>query len=167
MKYSDYLPTAEEIKLEISVEKAEKTTTQNTFGFTNIRVFWFKKMKGQNMEEYRDMPLEKVSIIENFWHSRNYLKIFAGLILVFISFGFFNFSLIISYILWILAFIFIIIGIILILNGLKPYGNFNIIGTIKTWEFQFQRRENIEKLQQFLKSIYYMIKPSQLETEEL
>ncbi len=68
--------------------------------------------------EYRDMPLEKVSSIENFWHSRNYLKIFASLILVFISFGFFYFGLIMPYIFWILAFIFIIIGIILILNCL-------------------------------------------------
>ncbi len=166
MKYSDYLPTTEEIKLEISVEKGEITTTQNTFGFTNRRVFWFKKMKGQNME-YRDMPLEKVSNIENFWHSRNYLKIFVGLILVFISFGFFYFGLMIPYILWILAVILIIIGIILILNGLKQYGNFNIIGIMKTWEFQFRKRENIEKLQQFIKSIYYIIKLPQFETEEI
>lgn len=153
MSISDYISPNETIISHISVETNDSSVLESTFGVTAKKIFWFKKLKDHNIE-YRDMPLEKITSIENYWHNRHIGKIILGISLVIIAFGLFIyfgfFSLIILFPLF-------IIGIVLIRKGLKQYGQFNVIGIQKIWEFQFRRKEETRRIQQFIRSIYHII----------
>jgi len=153
MSISDYISSNEIIISHISVEMNDSSVLENTFGVTAKKVFWFKKLKHQNVE-YRDIPLEKISSIENYWHNRQIGKIIFGISLIIIALvlsiylGFFGLILLIPL---------FIIGIVLIIKGLKQYGQFNVIGIQNTWGFQFRRKEDIRRIQQFIRSIYHII----------
>lgn len=123
----------------------------NVLGITNKRVFHFKKLKGYD-RIYRDVPLTKVSYIENAWHARNLLVLILSAIFLIIGIG-----LSVNYMTLILMIgpILIIIGIILLVKGLKQYGYIMING--EDWKFTFSKREDIKTIEQFIREIYFII----------
>ncbi|KKN41894.1 hypothetical protein LCGC14_0718590 [marine sediment metagenome] len=127
-----------------------KKVKENILGITNKRVFHFKKLKGYD-RIYRDIPLERISYIENAWHARNSLFLILSAILLLIGIP----SCLTLYG-WMLLFgpVLVIIGIILLLKGLKQYGYLMING--EEWKFQFNRREDIESIESFIKEVYFI-----------
>lgn len=128
----------------------KKKVKENILGITNKRVFHFKKLKGYD-RIYRDIPLEKVSYIENAWHSRNILLLILGAIFLIIGIGL---SVNLYTLILIIGPILIIIGIILLLKGLKQYGYLMING--EDWKFHFNSREDIESIESFIKEVYFI-----------
>ncbi len=53
-----------------------------------------------------------------------------------------------------LGFFLIIIGIIVLVKGLKQYGYLLINGT--DWKFNFNRKEDIKKIEAFIREIYFI-----------
>ncbi|KKK65406.1 hypothetical protein LCGC14_2974460, partial [marine sediment metagenome] len=127
-----------------------KKVKDNILGITNTRVFHFKKLKGYD-RTYRDIPLEKISYIENAWHARNKLRLIISSILLILGIG-----LSINYytLVWLIGPIFIIIGIILLLKGLKQYGYLMING--EDWKFQFNRKDDIDSIESFIREVYFI-----------
>ncbi len=127
-----------------------KKVKENILGITNKRVFHFKKLKGYD-RIYRDIPLEKISYIENAWHARNLLLLILSAI--FLLIGILS-CLTLYGLVYLFGPILTIIGIILLLKGLKQYGYLMING--EDWKFQFNRREDIESIESFIKEVYFI-----------
>ena len=127
-----------------------KKVKENILGITNKRVFHFKKLKGFD-RIYRDIPLKKISYIEKAWHARNLLLLILSAIFLLIGIP----SCLTLYG-WMLLFgpILVISGIILLIKGLKQYGYLMING--EEWKFQFNRREDIESIESFIKEVYFI-----------
>ena len=91
MSLNNYLYESETIlhqwnigsKGEIGAKIGKKVKT-NILGITNKRVFHFKKLKGYD-RIYRDVPLPKISYIENAWHARNLLLLAISTILLIVG----------------------------------------------------------------------------------
>ena len=157
MSIQNYLNSKESIlfKWEIGPKGEIGSTTgkkvkENILGITNKRVFHFKKLKGYD-REYRDIPLEKISYIENAWHARNILFLILGAIFLIVGIGLsFNLYTLVYMIGPILA----IIGIVLLVKGLKQYGYLMING--EDWKFHFNRREDITSIENFIKEVYFI-----------
>ncbi|MFX1281495.1 MAG: hypothetical protein ACFFA3_19255, partial [Promethearchaeota archaeon] len=137
-------------KGEIGFIKGKKTK-ENILGITNKRIFHFKKLKGYD-RIYRDIPLEKISYIENAWHARNLVFLILGAIFMIVGLGLsFNLYTLVYAIAPILA----IIGIVLFVKGLKQYGYLMING--EDWKFHFNKREDIASIEEFVKEVYFII----------
>ncbi len=130
--------------------ESEKKIKVNVLGITNKRVFHFKKLKGYD-RIYRDVPLAKVSYIENAWHARNLILLSLGAILFVIGLSL-AFTSIFTLIIGLLL---LVIGIILVIKGLKQYGYIMING--EDWKFTFSKREDIKTIEEFIREIYFII----------
>ncbi|MBA7686890.1 hypothetical protein ES703_95350 [subsurface metagenome] len=127
-----------------------KKVKENVLGITNKRIFHFKKLKGYD-RIYRDVPLEKISYIENAWHARNKLLLILGTVLLMVGISLsFNLYLLV----YLIGPILIIIGIILLVKGLKQYGYLMING--EDWKFNFNSREDIVSIENFIKEVYFI-----------
>ncbi|MFX1243244.1 MAG: PH domain-containing protein [Promethearchaeota archaeon] len=141
MSLQNYLNNKESIlygwdldsKGEIKEEKGEKLKVSR-LGVTNKRVFHYKKLKGYD-REYRDIPLEKISYIETAWHNRNLLLLILSVIF-FATIALF------------------IVGIILLVKGLKQYGYLIINGD--DWKFHFKHKEDVSKIEEFIREVYFI-----------
>ena len=128
----------------------KKKVKENILGITNKRVFHFKKLKGYD-RIYRDVPLEKISYIENAWHARNILLLVLGAIILIVGIGLcFNYVTLIFMVGPILLFI----GIALLAKGLKQYGYLMING--EDWKFHFNRKEDISSIEDFIREVYFI-----------
>ena len=157
MSINNYLNNQESIlfKWEIGPKGEIGSTTtgkvkENVLGITNKRVFHFKKLKGYD-REYRDIPLKKISYIENAWHTRNILFLILGAIFLIVGIAL---SVNLSTLVYMIGPILIIIGIILLIKGLKQYGYLMING--EDWKFHFNRMEDIEKIEEFIREVYFI-----------
>ncbi len=137
-------------KGEIGSLTSGKKVKNNILGITNKRVFHFKKLNGYD-RAYRDIPLEKLSYIENAWHSRNRLLLVLSAILLIIGIGltiyYYTQEIFVGPVL-------IIIGIISLLKGMKQYGYLMING--EDWKFQFNRKDDIDSIESFIKEVYFI-----------
>ena len=131
--------------------ETEKKIKVNVLGITNKRVFHFKKLKGYD-RIYRDVPLAKVSYIENAWHARNLIFLALGAILFIIGLAL-AFSNIFTVL--IIGVLLLVIGLILVIKGLKQYGYIMING--EDWKFTFSKREDIKTIEEFIREIYFII----------
>jgi len=127
-----------------------KKVKENVLGITNKRIFHFKKLKGYD-RIYRDVPLEKISYIENAWHARNILFLILGAIFLIVGIGL---SVNLYTLIYMIGPILIIVGIISLVKGLKQYGYLMING--EDWKFRFKRKEDINKIEEFIREIYYI-----------
>ena len=157
MSIQNYLNSKESIlfKWEIGPKGEIGSTTgkkakENILGITNKRVFHFKKLKGYD-RVYRDVPLEKISYIENAWHARNILFLILGAIFLIVGIGL---SVNLYILIYMIGPILIIVGIISLVKGLKQYGYLMING--EDWKFRFKRKEDINKIEEFIREIYFI-----------
>ena len=127
-----------------------KKVKENVLGITNKRVFHFKKLKGYD-RIYRDVPLEKISYIENAWHARNILFLILGAIFLIVGIGL---SVNLYLLIYMIGPILLIIGIVLVVKGLKQYGYLMING--EDWKFHFNRMEDITKIEEFIREVYFI-----------
>lgn len=127
-----------------------KKIKENILGITNKRIFHFKKLKGYD-RIYRDVPLKKVSYLENAWHNRNFLFLIIGTILLIIGLSFF--FMFYPFFIFI-GFVLLIPGIILIVKGLKQYGYLLING--EDWKFLFYSRDDIKSIENFIREVYFI-----------
>ena len=130
--------------------KTGKKVKENILGITNKRVFHFKKLKGYD-RVYRDMPLSKISYIENAWHARNLLLLVISAIFLIIGLIIMVSS---GYIGPIIGTLIMLIGLIILLKGLKQYGYLMING--EDWKFNFNRKEDIKSIEKFIQEIYFI-----------
>ncbi len=128
----------------------QKKVKQNILGITNKRIFHFKKLKGYD-RIYRDIPLTKISYIENAWHARNKLFLILGAIFLTVGIAL---SVNLSTLVYLIGPILIIIGIVLLVKGLKQYGYIMINGD--DWKFHFNRRDDIRKIEEFIQEVYFI-----------
>ncbi|MHA2128070.1 MAG: hypothetical protein ACW99E_22455 [Promethearchaeota archaeon] len=158
MSFVDYLNENEKVlyhweigpKGEIASKIGKKVKT-NILGITGKKVFHFKKLKGYD-RVYRDVPLKKISYLENAWHARNMLFLILGAILLIVGIGLsFN----IYTLVYLIGPILLIAGIVLIIKGLKQYGYLMING--EDWKFNFNRKEDIKKIEQFIQEVYFIV----------
>ncbi|MFX1531604.1 MAG: hypothetical protein ACFFBC_10870 [Promethearchaeota archaeon] len=157
MSIDNYLNTQESIlfRWEIGPKGEMSSTTtkkvrENILGITNRRIFHFKKLKGYD-RVYRDVPLEKISYIENAWHNRNILLLILGVIFIIVGLSLsFNLYTLVYAVGPILA----IIGIVILIKGLKQYGYLMING--EDWKFHFNKREDIVSIEDFIKEVYFI-----------
>jgi len=157
MSLNNYLNTQESILFRWKIgpkgeigSASRKKVKENILGITNKRAFHFKKLKGYD-RIYRDIPLEKISYIENAWHARNLLFLILSAIFLIIGI-----PSIISFYGLVLLFgpILVIAGIILLLKGLKQYGYLMING--EDWKFKFNRKDDIDSIESFIKEVYFI-----------
>jgi len=129
----------------------QKKVKENILGITNKRVFHFTKLKGYD-RIYRDVPLEKISYIENAWHARNTLLLVIGTIFFIVGLGLcFNLITLV----YMIGPILFLIGIILLIKGLKQYGYLMING--EDWKFNFNSKEDIDSIEGFIREVYFII----------
>ncbi len=136
-------------KGEIS-SKTGKKVKENILGITNKRVFHFKKLKGYD-RIYRDVPLSKISYIENAWHARNLMLLVISAIILIIGL---SVMFTIGYFVFMIGTLLIVIGLIILLKGLKQYGYLMING--EDWKFNFGRKEDIKSIEKFIQEIYFI-----------
>lgn len=135
-------------QVNLNREKKEKKVEADLLGFTQYRVFLFRKLKGRN-RVYQDVPLDKIAYLEHSWKSRNTFLLVLGSIVIGIGL---LFSLI-SLFFFIIFGIFIIIGIILVIKGSKQRGYFLI--NDEKWKFNLRRKDTLEKIEEFIRKIYF------------
>ncbi len=136
-------------KGEIS-SKMGKKVKENILGITNKRIFHFKKLKGYD-RIYRDVPLSKISYIENAWHARNLILLVISAIFLIIGLGILVTP---GFIGPIIGTPLMLIGLIFLLKGLKQYGYLMING--EDWKFNFNRKEDIKSIEKFIQEIYFI-----------
>ena len=130
--------------------KTGKKVKENILGITNKRVFHFKKLKGYD-RIYRDVPLSKISYIENAWHARNLMLLVISAIILIIGL---SVMFTIGYFVFMIGTLLIVIGLIILLKGLKQYGYLMING--EDWKFNFNRKEDIKSIEKFIQEIYFI-----------
>jgi len=163
MSVENYLNEQEEIKYKWDLVDKEDPTKRNILGITNKRVFHFKTYKRERT--YRDVPLDKIEYIENKWLGRHKLKLVFGIIFLIVGviFIFYAFQFLTGlYPVFPLFLIFVIIGIILsvigiklLINGLKQYGYLMI--NRDRWKFQFSKSSDITKIEDFISTVYFIL----------
>ena len=89
MSFQKYINRNEEllsqIKIENKLNKNNSKTKTNILGCTNKRVFHYRELR-RFTRVYRDIPLHKISYIENVWHSRNLVLLILGIISIICGF---------------------------------------------------------------------------------
>ena len=167
MSEVDYLDDGEPILFQWSIRETETEMNRNVLGVTKRRVFHFKRY-GRDWT-YRDMPLEKITFLENGWHGKSIILIIIGIIgvilgiiLFFLSFIPYQVTSMLIYfdpftqlLLFIGGIILLIAGIITIIKGIKEYG-YILINSVK-WKFDFKRSKDIIKIQKMIKIIYSLL----------
>jgi hypothetical protein len=127
-----------------------KKVKVNKLGVTNRRVFHYKKLKGYD-REYRDIPLEKISYLENAWHARNLLLLVLSGIFLIVGIGL---TVNLYTLIYLIGPILLFAGIILLAKGLKQYGYIMINGD--DWKFHFKHKEDISKIEEFIREVYFI-----------
>ncbi|KKN08933.1 hypothetical protein LCGC14_1051590 [marine sediment metagenome] len=130
--------------------KTGKKVKENILGITNKRVFHFKKLKGYD-RIYRDVPLSKISYIENAWHARNLILLVISAIFLIIGLGILVTP---GFVGPIIGTPLMLIGLVFLLKGLKQYGYLMING--EDWKFNFNRKEDIKSIEKFIQEIYFI-----------
>ena len=114
----------------------------------------------KNDRIYRDIPLQKVSYIENQWHDRRIILLIIGAILLLFGIIMVILSFFVRYTTALTSFLIIgiiamIPSIILLIKGLKQYGYLLINN--EDWKFQLFRKEDINQIEHFIQYIYSLI----------
>ena len=143
MKLSDFLNSKEEVLFHTKLSKEKETSIKTDYlGFTQKRVYHLRKLKRSN-RIYRDIPLTEISYLETGWHDKNAALIIVGVLLLVVG------LMLIPFILGLVS----MIGIVLIIKGLKQYGYLMI--NSEAWFFKFKKWSDINKIEEFIRIIYF------------
>jgi len=159
VSYQNYLNTGEDPIFLWRIFGSEESIVKNILGITEQRVFHYKSYKKRE-RFYRDIPLFKIKYLENAWKDINLALVIIGAILCLLGgffFLLFMINLMYNNILPLFVAVpLIIIGIILLIKGLKQRG-YLLINNEK-WKFEFRKQSDINKIEEFIRKIYSLIK---------
>ncbi len=159
MSYQNYLNQGEDPIYLWRIIGTDESVIKNVLGVTEKRVFHYRSYKKRE-RFYRDIPLFKIKHLENVWKDMNLALVIVGAIVCLLGGLFvllFMFNLIYVNILPLFfAVPLIILGIILVIKGLKQHG-YLLINDEK-WKFEFRKQSDINKIEDFIRQVYILIK---------
>ncbi|MHA1148020.1 MAG: hypothetical protein ACTSR8_07210 [Promethearchaeota archaeon] len=139
----NYIGPNEDILFRLKIrEKGDKKIKSNILGVTKNRIFHFTNLKGYD-RIYREIPVDKITYIENQWHDKNKILLAIGAILLLVGF---------IALFFIIGIVFLIAGIILIVKSMKQYGLLTINN--EDWTFKFYDREAIRQIEVLIENFY-------------